>query len=134
MRLELSVRTDLALRALQQLATRDRRITRADLAETLDATPGSLAQVMGPLVTERWVESRRGRNGGYRLTRAGRSVSVLDVVTVEEGIPETRCVLRPGPCSPDGTCALHDPWMRAREAMLAELATAAAIGGRKEEM
>lgn len=134
MRLELSVRTDLALRALRELASGDRHITRADLATTLHTTPDSLARVMGPLVRQEWVESRRGRKGGYRMTNAGRSASVLDVISVSEGIPAEKCVLRPGPCGPDRACAVHDPWMKARDAMLAELATASAIGGWKEDM
>lgn len=133
MRLELSVRTDLALRALRELAKEQRRITRADLASALGTTPDFLARVMGPLVREDWVDSRRGRNGGYELTEEGRGASVLDVILIEEGIPTSRCVLRFGPCNANEMCALHDPWMKARDAMLAELATASAIGGWKEK-
>ena len=133
MRLELSVRTDLAMRALQELARSGRRGARSDLANTLHTSPDFLARVMGPLVYQEWVDSKPGRNGGYQLTGRGRSASVLDVIEVQEGIPTTRCVLRFGPCTPDEMCALHDPWMKAREAMLAELATASAIGGWKEE-
>lgn len=132
MRLELSVRTDLALRALQELAHTGQRLARSDLAEALHTTPHFLARVMGPLVLQEWVDSKPGRNGGYELTERGRSASVLDVIEVQEGVPTSKCVLRFGPCNPDERCALHDPWMKAREAMLAELATASAIGGWKE--
>jgi Rrf2 family protein len=133
MRLELSVRTDLSLRALQWLAASGGRVARSDLAETLGPTPGFLARVMSPLVRQEWVDSKPGRNGGYRLTRRGRSTSVLDVIELQEGIPTSRCVLRFGPCNSEERCALHDPWTKARDAMLAELATATAIGGWKEE-
>ncbi|MGD2060906.1 MAG: Rrf2 family transcriptional regulator [Acidimicrobiia bacterium] len=132
MRLELSVRTDLALRALRNLANSEQRVGRPELADALETTPDFLARVMGPLVSQGWVDSRPGRNGGYELTEAGRGVSVLDVIQVEEGVPVERCVLRFGPCNPDERCALHDPWMKARDAMLAELATASATGGWKE--
>lgn len=133
MRLELSVRTDLALRALQELDQSGERVVRSDLADDLGTTPDFLARVMGPLVYQEWVDSKPGRNGGYELTDRGRSASVLDVIEVQEGVPTARCVLRFGPCDPDERCALHDPWMKARDAMLAELATASAIGGWKEE-
>lgn len=133
MRLELSVRTDLALRALQELAQTGERMARTHLAEALGTTPDFLVRVMGPLVVQEWVVSKPGRNGGYVLTEQGRSASVLDVIEVEEGIPTSKCVLRFGPCNPDEQCALHDPWMKAREAMLAELATASATGGWKEK-
>lgn len=124
MRLELSVRTDVALRALRELKTTGERVPRGALADSLDVTPDLLARVMGPLVAQGWVESRRGRAGGYELTGPGRSVSVLDVILVEEGVSTDRCVLRTGPCNPDENCALHDPWMKARDAMLAELSRA----------
>lgn len=134
MRLELSVRTDLALRALRELAQTGRRVVRTDLADALDTTPDFLARVMGPLVYQEWVDSKPGRNGGYELTERGRSASALDVIEVQEGIPISRCVLRFGPCNPEEKCALHDPWMKARDAMLAELATASALGGWKEKL
>lgn len=132
MRLELSVRTDLALRAIRNLKTADQRVARRDLAESLSSSPDFLARVMGPLVSQGWVDSKRGRTGGYELTDAGRSLSVLDVILVEEGVSTDRCVLRTGPCTPDENCALHDPWMKAREAMLAELSTSSAADGSEE--
>lgn len=133
MRLELSVRTDLALRALRELERSGRRISRAVLADRLYTTPDFLARVMGPLVAQGWVESKRGRSGGYEITPSGASVSVLDVILVEEGVPVDRCVLRTGPCTPDENCALHDPWMKAREAMLASLAIAPATDDRRDQ-
>lgn len=127
MRLELSVRTDLALRALRELKACGHRVTRGDLADRLRTTPDFLARVMGPLVAQGWVDSRRGRFGGYEFTASEGEVSVLDVILVEEGVSTERCVLRTGPCDPEENCALHDPWMKAREAMLAELATEPAV-------
>lgn len=127
MRLELSVRTDLALRALRELKGSGHRVSRGDLADRLYTSPDFLARVMGPLVAQGWVDSRRGRSGGYEITPSGGTVSVLDVILVEEGVSTERCVLRTGPCRPDENCALHDPWMKAREAMLAELATEPAV-------
>ena len=121
MRLELSVRTDLALRALSALKKTPRRVSRRELAESLGTSPDFLARVIGPLVAQGWVASWRGRDGGYEMTEAGRSVSVLDVIMVEEGVSTDRCVLRTGPCNPDENCALHDAWIKASEAMLAEL-------------
>lgn len=133
MRLEMSTRTDLAMRALRELERSRRRVSRVDLADVLHTTPDFLARVMGPLVAEGWVESKRGRSGGYELTSSGESVSVLDVVVVEEGVPVDTCVLRTGPCTPDENCALHDPWMKAREAMLAALAIAPATDDRRDQ-
>lgn len=128
MRLELSVRTDLALRALEALRRRERRVSRAELADELSTSPDFLARVMAPLVKQGWVASYRGKSGGYEIRSAASSASVFDVILVEEGIPVgDRCVLRSGPCDPDARCALHDAWSKARDAMLAELKIASAV-------
>ena len=122
MRLELTSRTDLALRALRLLAQRGGRIKRADLADDLATTPDFLARVMGPLVHRGWVASVTGPTGGYESLPAATSASVFDVIEAVEGVPEEgRCVLRAGSCDARDQCALHDAWTRARKALTAEL-------------
>ncbi len=122
MRLELTRRTDLALRAIRFLETARRRVKRTELGEAVGTSPDFLAQVMGPLVRSGWVNSGPGRGGGYRLEVDPRSISVLDLIDAVEGVPdEDRCVLRGGPCDPQARCALHEAWTGARAAFLDEL-------------
>ena len=122
MRLELSTRTDLALRALEELERRDSRVKRPDLAAAVGTTPDFLARVMAPLVRAGWVVSEVGRSGGYQSAADLTGISMLDVIDAVEGTPDDgRCVLRPGPCAGSETCALHDAWSNARKALLAEL-------------
>ncbi|MBT8211692.1 MAG: Rrf2 family transcriptional regulator [Acidimicrobiia bacterium] len=124
MRLELTTRTDLALRALRSLHDAGTRVKRADLAAELDTTPDFLARVVAPLVRQKWVTSERGPSGGYATDVSVASVSVFDLVAAIEGVPdESRCVLRSGPCDANERCALHDAWTRARNALTAELQT-----------
>lgn len=128
MRLELSSRTDLALRAMRRLDRADGRMARVDLAADLGTTPDFLARVMAPLVRAGWVESQRGKSGGYQLAPSAAVASVLDVIVAQEGVPaDGRCVLRSGPCDPEKRCELHEPWTKARDAMLGELGTAPAL-------
>ncbi len=119
MRLELTRKSDLALRAVRHLATAGGRVKGEKLAAAVGATPAFLPQVVAPLVREGW---------GYRLVRAPSEISVLDLIEAIEGKTDTgRCVLRGAPCG-DALCALHDAWARARTALLSELArTPAAI-------
>ena len=117
MRLELSRRSDLAIRALRVLQTAEQRVKRGDLAEVLSTTPDFLARVMTPLVAHRWVHSQPGPSGGYQIA-----------VRAVEGVPdEGECVLRDGPCIPDEACALHHAWSRARDALLDELRESSVI-------
>jgi Rrf2 family protein len=123
MRLELSRRTDIALRALRRLDAAGDRTKRTDLAEAVGTTPDFLARIMGPLVRAGWVSSEPGRSGGYETAGDIASVSLLDLIEQMEGTPDDgTCVLEGGPCAATERCALHDPWTRAREALLAELA------------
>ena len=122
MRLELTTRSDLALRAVRLLNEDGGRMKRAPLAEALDTSPDFLARIMGPLVHRGWVISETGPAGGYQLDPSVGSLSVYDLISSVEGVPsDDQCVLRGGPCDPTDRCALHDPWSRARKALTAEL-------------
>jgi Rrf2 family protein len=122
MRLEVTRKSDLAVRALRALAERGGRVKGSALARAIDSTPGFVAQVMTPLVHQGWVRSEPGPSGGYSLGRDLAEVSVLDVIEAIEGATDTgRCVLADRPCDTEGTCALHVPWSRARAQLLGEL-------------
>jgi len=133
MRLELTRRTDLAIRALRALDGRDQWVPRAELADTVGATPDFLAQVMGPLVRASWVRSRPGVAGGYALAADPRAISVLRLIEEVEGpVVDGRCVLRHIGCPADDHCVLHDAWSLARDALIRELDAAYVLDNRKE--
>lgn len=122
MRLELSSRSELALLALRALSA-DERLPRTVVAERISTTPDFLARVMAPLIQRGWVESRPGVAGGYLLGAPLSSITLRDLIEAVEGpIDSGRCVLRGGPCATADRCALHEPWTRAREALVEELA------------
>ena len=123
MRLEITRKTDLALKAMIVLGRGEARCKGNDLAERIDTTASFISQVMAPLVRKAWVESEPGRNGGYLLNADLEDVSLLELIEAVEGPSENdRCVLRGTPCPAVEDCALHDPWTRARSALLRELA------------
>ncbi len=121
MRLELSKRTDLALKALAHLATNGDS-SGTEMAESIGTTTNYLPQVLKPLVMEGWICSTPGRGGGYRLCVDLEDVSILNVIEAMEGETDVgQCVLRGAPCPAPEPCALHDSWVRARGALLEEL-------------
>ena len=122
MRLEVTRKSDLAVRALRILGRTDGRIKGSDLAKRLDTTPGFLSQVMNPLVVAGWVKSDPGPTGGYLVSADMSAVSLLQVIEAVEGPTVSgRCVSVDGPCDENDRCSLHDPWIRARGLLLAEL-------------
>jgi Rrf2 family protein len=122
MRLEITRKSDLAVRALCVLDARG-QTKGADLAAAVGSSQGFIAQAMTPLVQAGWVGSDPGPNGGYRLQTALSQLSMLEVIEAIEGpTVNGECVLSGGPCPAQETCALHDAWVPARDALLERLA------------
>lgn len=126
MRLELGRRADYAIRAAVDLARHDagdeRRKAR-EIADDMDIPVSYVPQILAELVRADLVTSVAGRDGGYRLSRPVDQISLLEVIRAVDGdLRSTLCVLRSGPCRWEGVCAVHVPWARAQQAMLAQLA------------
>jgi Rrf2 family protein len=122
MRLEISRRADLAVRALLTIAGAPERLKADVLATELDTTPGFVPQIVGPLVKRGWVRSEPGPRGGYAAACALDDVSVLEVIEAIDGPTDVgRCVVVDGPCGRAPHCALHTAWARARAELLAHL-------------
>lgn len=122
MRLEVTRKSDLAVRALHVLAAAPGRVKGPDVAAAVGSTPGFVSQVLTPLVRAGWVRSDPGPSGGYALVVDLGDVSVLQIVEAVEGPTESgRCVLADRPCDDASPCALHAPWTRARSHLLAHL-------------
>ena len=123
MRLEVSRRADLAGRALQVLAAADGRVKATALAEALGTTSGFVAQVMAPLVQQRWVRSEPGPTGGYAARAGVHEVSVLAVIEAVDGATDRgRCVVEAKECDGSRPCALHQAWSAARSGLMDSLA------------
>jgi Rrf2 family protein len=123
MRLEVSGRADLAVRALLVLTAAGQRLKAAELSARLGSTPTYIPQVLKPLVDRGWIRSDPGPAGGYACVAPLDGLSVLAVIEAVEGPTETgRCVLETRPCDSDRPCVLHGPWQAARAQLLASLA------------
>ena len=128
MRLELTKRGDYGVRAMVALASAPAGtlLSVRRIADEMGIPVRFLPQVMGDLARAGLVTSTTGRAGGYRLTRPAADVSLLDVVEAVEGDSRRRtCILRGVPCGLDGTtCAVHDPFFAAQDAMIGQLSSA----------
>lgn len=123
MRLEITRRADLAVRALVLLKRSPSRLKSADLAVALGTTAGFVPQVMAPLVRAGWVRSVPGPTGGYEPVIVLDELSVLEIVEEVDGPTETgRCVVADRPCDPTAPCVMHVAWARARRELVASLA------------
>lgn len=121
MRLEVSNRVDLALRAMAYLDQSEFRDGRSIAAE-IGTSTHYLPQVLKPLIARGWLASTPGPGGGYRLAKSLGEITVLEAIHAIDGPTDTgRCALRGAPCPSQEECAIHSSWVRARSALLTEL-------------
>lgn len=133
MRLELTRRTDYALRALLFLARHGGRQSTPVIAAAMNIPIRFLPQVMGDLSRAGLVHSTAGRQGGYELVGPAAAIDLLSIVEAVEGDTRRRtCILRGGPCRADGICDAHEPFGEAQDAFRAALTAAslASLAGR----
>ena len=115
-------KSDLAVRALRRLADSSDKMKGPAIASLIGCSSAFLSHVLTPLVKAGWIRSEPGPAGGYSLQADLATVSVLAVIEAVEGPTDSGlCVLADHACDAQGHCALHDPWVRARSHLLAEL-------------
>lgn len=124
MRLEITRRADLAVRALLVLrAEGNARVKGSEMAKRLGTTAGFMPQALAPLVQAGWIASDPGPSGGYRAVVDLGALDMLTVVEAVEGPTETgRCIVSDSVCGVDAPCALHMAWSRGRDVLMKTLA------------
>ncbi|HEY7024902.1 MAG TPA: Rrf2 family transcriptional regulator [Candidatus Limnocylindrales bacterium] len=123
MRLELTRRTDYAIRAALMLARNPGvRLSSSQISRSTLIPLRFTRQVMTDLLRADLVSAAVGRAGGYTLRAHPEGVSVLDIVKAVEGDPRRqRCSLRAGPCRRNEPCEVHFVFADAQEAFIAQL-------------
>ena len=104
---------DYSIRALlfmSQPDKNDRVVPVKELAEATDIPYRFLRKIMLGLVNNGFVASIRGRNGGFRLAKRPRDITLLDVLhaTDPRGITLNRCLREGESCSHSGYCPVHN--------------------------
>lgn len=98
------------------------------LAERLHVPAAYLCKLLQRLAQAGVLESSRGPQGGFRLTAAGRRLSLMELVLLINGEQATReCVLGFKTCADETACALHRHWRPVKE-QLFELLASQSVG------
>ena len=64
------------------------------------------------------LESQRGPQGGYSLTKNAKDISVAEVIEAMEGpISLTECASDDSSCSYEANCAVGKPWKKINKAI-----------------
>lgn len=125
MRLQLTREGNYAVRAVLALAghRHGTPLSSRRMAEEWAIPPRFLPHVLRRLANAGLIVPVIGRNGGYRLARDPATITLLEVVTAIEGLPDNQtCVLRASQCQADGHCLVHEAFFAAQARFLDELA------------
>ena len=123
MRLDLTKRSDYAIRAMLALAgAGEGLLSSRKIAHEMNIPPRFLPQIMGDLTRAGLVNAHPGRSGGYELAQPADSVSLLRVIEAVEGDPHRQiCVMRGTPCLENGECGIHYVFYAAEGSLIRHL-------------
>jgi Rrf2 family protein len=126
MDLQLSKKGDYAVRAAISLARAydgSGYFKIREVAEDMSLPARYTPQILLMLTRAGLAEAKAGRDGGYRLSRRPRDITLLEVVEAAEGqLAPERCTLRGGPCQWNNLCPVHPAWVAASESLRHSLA------------
>ena len=118
--MQVSARVDYGTRAMAELAARDAAclVTAEDLAEIQGLPVKFLEGILTQLRRAGLVQSKRGVEGGYRLSRPAEQISVADVLRALEGpIAAVRGAPPEDMEYPGSAAHLRDVWVATRAAL-----------------
>lgn len=106
--------TDYATVVLTVLASEpDAVLSAAGVAERAGLEVPTVAKVLKPLAQAGLVDGFRGANGGYRLARDAREITLVDIVEAMEGpLGMTECSVHAGACGIEDSCNVRANWRR----------------------
>jgi Rrf2 family protein len=115
--MRISAKVDYAVRAMCELAARDGQAPiKADtIASAQGISRSFLENILVDLKRAGLVRATRGRDGGYRMTRAASDVSIADIIRAVEGPLADVRGIRPEALSFTGPAtSLRDVWLANR--------------------
>ena len=111
--LRISKLTDYAILMMVELTRDGEMLSAHAVAERIHVEVPTASKVLKLLAGGGLLESYRGANGGYRVSRAAGEISVAEVIAAIEGpIAMTECSVEEGLCSQEDNCELRGNWQR----------------------
>jgi Rrf2 family protein len=106
-----------AIRAVLFLARQpDDKLTMAhEIAEKEDIPSHYLAKILQRMAKYGYVESYKGRGGGFKISDLALNSSVLEIVEKIEGpVINLKCITGLKECSDENPCPFHEEWNELR--------------------
>lgn len=119
----LSQKCQYALRAMYEITLRenDWPIKSSEIARAQAIPARFLENILAQLKQGGFIESKRGREGGYMLADPEREITVGEIIRFIQGpLVPVHCMIEgaAGNCEFASDCPFHSMWERARDAVL----------------
>lgn len=117
--MELSQFSDYSLRVLIYAGLSKELVSVPQIARAYGISQHHLVKIVHHLARQGFLETYRGRGGGFRLAKAAQDVTVADVLRSTENLALVECLSpRNGACCLSGCCTLKSALIKARQAFL----------------
>ena len=91
-------------------------ITLKEIAENENISVKYLEQIITILRPLQILNSTRGNNGGYSLSKTPQEIQLFDIFNTLQGdFIEMNCIERPGSCNTSQVCPTRDLWVDMRK-------------------
>jgi Rrf2 family transcriptional regulator, cysteine metabolism repressor len=118
--MKITYKGDYALKAVLDLSLHygPALVTIGEMSKRINAPVKFLEQILLELKRGGFIESKRGKVGGYTLSKAPSQISVGDIVRLIEGPTEPISCIRQGyaDCDDVGKCVFRKIWQEVSEA------------------
>ncbi len=107
-----------AIRAILFLARQPKEslIMSAEIAKSEEIPSHYLAKILQRMAKYGYVDSFKGRGGGFRITDLANKSSILEIIERVEGpVLNLKCVTGLKECSDENPCPLHEEWAELRD-------------------
>ena len=132
--LKLTKKADYGLIALKHLAVKKSSASAKEIADAYQIPLPLLSKVLQKLGKSGFLLSEHGTNGGYRLARAARNITALEVIRSIDGpIFLTSCFTNHGGCSQSDRCIVKEPLRKVHDGIQKLLASISIADMAEEE-
>lgn len=95
-----------------------------NLSEILSIQMRYLRRLLTDLSKAGFIQSRRGKNGGFILAKSIKDIFLSDIIDAVEGIDKyNSCMLESHECNKNGKCSFHDAFGEIKNKMVNALKT-----------
>ena len=97
-------------------SSKDKNVGLIEIAENQEIPRYFLSKILQQLVKAGLLESMKGPNGGFKLSKKPEKITLIDIIKAIDGLEVfTRCGIGFKKCSDDHPCPIHHDFKKVRE-------------------